>query len=68
MYGHFLVERLVRLCLLQPAIHPFVAVTSWHHAFQIVMEFSELELVGVVLCLYLPATALWEILKNKETG
>jgi hypothetical protein len=62
--GHFLIERLVRLCLLQPALHPFMESTSWRNVIKILMGFSELELVGFVLCLYLAAAALYEIFKR----
>lgn len=57
-------ERLVRFCLLQPAIRPFIEATSCWNAIQILMGFSELELVGFVLCLYLALSALWDIFKK----
>jgi hypothetical protein len=38
--------------------------TSWQSVIQILMGFSELELAGFVLCLYLAAAALWEIFKR----
>jgi hypothetical protein len=38
--------------------------TSWRSVIEILMGFSELELVGFVLCLYLAVTALREIFKR----
>jgi hypothetical protein len=61
-----LIEILVRLCLLREAFLPFAGCTTTSDVVNVVLGLSELQLVGLVLCLYIPGTAVWEICKRRR--
>ncbi len=63
-----LMELLVRLCLSREAILSFGGCTTISDAINVVLSLSELQLVGLVLCSYIPGTAVREICKRKRAS
>jgi len=61
-----LIELLVRFCLLREVIVPFEGCTTISDAVNVVLGLSELQLVGLVLCMYIPGTAVWEMCKRQK--
>jgi hypothetical protein len=62
------IEPLARLCLIQPAVSPFLNCNHLPDALHILMSFSELERVGFVLILYLVGRAFWDICRHHPPG
>ena len=58
------IEPWIRLCLLHPAIMPFVHCASLTDAGQVVMAFSELERAGWAAIVWLVAEATWKIIRR----